>query len=225
MPRVSAFYRTTVGKKVLVAITGFILLGFVIVHMIGNLKAFQGAEYFDHYAEALRALGAPFFGHEQALWVFRAVLLLAVGVHAWFGIELWLISRRARPVGYEKEPHLELSGASRVQRWGGVLLAVYVVYHLLHFTTGNAHPDFVPGAVYQNLMVGFESLLAAGAYVVAVAILALHLYHGTWSGLQTLGLNHPKYNPWRRGIAAAIAIVLFVGFASVPVAVQLGVLQ
>lgn len=225
MPRVSAFYRTTVGKKVLVAITGFILLGFVIVHMIGNLKAFQGAEYFDHYAEALRALGAPFLGHEQALWVFRVVLLLAVGVHAWFGIELWLISRRARPVGYEKEPHLELSGASRVQRWGGVLLAVYVVYHLLHFTTGNAHPDFVPGAVYQNLMVGFESLLAAGAYVVAVAILALHLYHGTWSGLQTLGLNHPKYNPWRRGIAAAIAIVLFVGFASVPVAVQLGVLQ
>jgi len=225
MPRVSAFYRTTVGKKVLVAITGFILLGFVIVHMIGNLKAFQGAEYFDHYAEALRALGAPFFGHEQALWVFRVVLLLAVGIHAWFGIELWLISRRARPVGYEKEPHLELSGASRVQRWGGVLLAVYVVYHLLHFTTGSAHPDFVPGAVYQNLMVGFESLLAAGAYVVAVAILALHLYHGTWSGLQTLGLNHPKYNPWRRGIAAAIAIVLFVGFASVPVAVQLGVLQ
>jgi len=88
MRRVVAFYRTTVGKKVLVAVTGFILLGFVIVHMIGNLKAFQGADYFDHYAEALRALGAPFFGHGQALWLFRIVLLIAVGLHAWLGIEL-----------------------------------------------------------------------------------------------------------------------------------------
>ena len=98
MARVSAFYRTTVGKKVLMAVTGFILLGFVIVHMIGNLKAFMGAEYFDTYAEELRALGAPFFGHEQALWVFRVVLLLSVLIHALFGIQLWLLARRARPV-------------------------------------------------------------------------------------------------------------------------------
>jgi succinate dehydrogenase / fumarate reductase cytochrome b subunit len=225
MRRVAAFTRTTVGKKVLVAITGFLLLGFVIVHMIGNLKAFQGAAYFDHYAEALRELGAPFFGHAQALWVFRGILLIAVGIHVWFGIDLWLLSRRARPVGYKNAPHLEISAASRFQRWGGLLIGAYVVYHILHFTTGDVHPQFVAGEAYGNMVIGFESLFAAAAYVVAVFLLALHLYHGTWSGLQTLGLNHPKFNAWRRGIAAALAIVLFVGFASVPVAVQLGVLQ
>jgi succinate dehydrogenase / fumarate reductase cytochrome b subunit len=225
MARVSAFYRSTVGKKVLMAVTGFILLGFVIVHMIGNLKAFMGAEYFNTYAEELRALGAPFFGHEQALWVFRIVLLGSVLIHAFFGIQLWLLSRGARPVGYEKTPHLETTPASRTMRWGGLLIGVYVVYHLMHLTIGNANPDFIPGDAYHNLVVGFESLLAVGAYVAAVLILALHLFHGTWSGLQTLGLNHPKYNAWRRGIAVALAIVLFVGFAAVPVAVQLGVLK
>ena len=106
-----------------------------------------------------------------------------------------------------------------------MLIGVYVVYHLMHLTIGNANPDFIPGDAYHNLVVGFESLLAAGAYVVAVLILSLHLFHGTWSGLQTLGLNHPKYNAWRRGVAAVLAIVLFVGFAAVPVAVQLGVLK
>ena len=225
MARVSAFYRSTVGKKVLMAVTGFILLGFVIVHMIGNLKAFLGAEYFNTYAEELRALGAPFFGHEQALWVFRIVLLGAVLIHAFFGIQLWLLSRRARPVGYQKTPHLETTPASRTMRWGGLLIGAYVVYHLMHLTIGNANPDFIPGDAYHNLVVGFESLLAAGAYVAAVLILSLHLFHGTWSGLQTLGLNHPKYNAWRRGLAAVLAIVLFVGFAAVPVAVQLGVLK
>jgi len=225
MARVSALYRTTVGKKVLMAITGFILLGFVIVHMIGNLKAFLGSEYFNTYAEELRALGAPFFGHAQALWVFRIVLLVSVLIHAFFGIQLWLLSRKARPVGYEKTPHLETTPASRTMRWGGVLIGVYVVYHLMHLTIGNVNPDFIPGDAYHNMVVGFGSVLAAGAYVAAVLILALHLYHGTWSALQTLGLNHPKYNSWRRGIAAVLAIVLFVGFASVPVAVQLGVLK
>jgi len=225
MARVSAFYRTTVGRKVLMAVTGFILLGFVIVHMIGNLKAFFGPEYFNTYAEELRALGAPFFGHEQALWVFRIVLLVSVLIHAIFGIQLWLLSRRARPVGYEKTPHLETSASSRTMRWGGLLIGVYVVYHLMHLTIGNANPDFIPGDAYHNMVVGFQSVLAAGAYVAAVAILGLHLNHGIWSALQTLGLNHPKYNPWRRGIATAIAIVLFVGFATVPVAVQLGVLK
>ena len=225
MARVSALYRTTVGKKVLMAVTGFILLGFVIVHMIGNLKAFLGAEYFNTYAEELRELGAPFFGHAQALWVFRIVLLVSVLIHAFFGIQLWLLSRRARPIGYAKTPHLETTPASRTMRWGGVLIGVYVVYHLMHLTIGNVNPDFIPGDAYHNMVVGFGSVLSAGAYVAAVLILALHLYHGTWSALQTLGLNHPKYNPWRRGIAAVLAIVLFVGFASVPVAVQLGVLK
>ncbi|MDH4042836.1 MAG: succinate dehydrogenase cytochrome b subunit [Gemmatimonadota bacterium] len=225
MARVSAFYRSTVGKKVLMAITGFVLLGFVVVHMIGNLKAFMGAEYFNTYAEALRALGAPFFGHGQALWLFRIVLLGSVLIHAFFGIQLWLVSNRARPIGYEKTPYLQTTAASLTMRWGGLLIGGYVVYHLMHLTIGNVNPDFIPGDAYHNLVVGFESTTAAAAYVIAVFVLALHLYHGTWSALQTLGLNHPKYNSWRRGIAAVLAIVLLVGFATVPVAVQLGVLK
>jgi len=225
MPRVAAFTRTTVGKKVLMAITGFILLGFVIVHMIGNLKAFFGPEYFNTYAEELRALGAPFFGHAQALWVLRTILGVSVLIHAFFGIQLWLLSRTARPVDYHTPPHLELTPASRTMRWGGVLIAVYVAYHLMHFTFGNMHPDFIPGDAYHNLIVGFQSVIVVAAYVAAVLILALHLYHGIWSALQTLGLNHPKYNAWRRGIATAVAVILFVGFATVPVAVQLGILK
>jgi len=110
-------------------------------------------------------------------------------------------------------------------RWGGVLLAVYVAYHLMHFTFGNLNPDFIPGDAYHNVIVGFQSVIVVVAYVAAVAVLGLHLYHGIWSALQTLGLNHPKYNAWRRGIATAVAVILFVGFATVPLAVQLGILK
>ena len=215
------FYRTTVGKKAAMAATGAILFLFVIGHMWGNLKAFQGAEHFNEYAEGLRTFGAPFFGRGQLLWVIRIGLIAAVGIHALAAVQLWLLARRARPVGYHQAPHLELTVASRTMRWGGLALAAYVTYHLMHFTFGNAHPDFIAGDAYHNLVVGFQSLPVVAVYLVGTLALGFHLYHGVWSALQTLGVSHPAYDPWRRGAAAFFAVVLFVGFMIVPVAVQL----
>jgi succinate dehydrogenase / fumarate reductase cytochrome b subunit len=225
MRRVVHFYRSSVGKKITMAASGAVLVLWIIAHMLGNLKTFQGAEHINRYAEGLRTMGGPFFGPGQLLWLVRLVLLAAVGVHVVAGIQLWLMSRAARPVGYEREPHLELSYASRTMRWGGLMLALYVVYHLMQFTWGNVHPDFRPGDVYHNLVVGFRSWPVVLVYAAAVGALALHLYHGVWSAMQTLGLNHPRYNAYRRTAAGVIAGAVFVGFLSVPVAVLIGVLR
>jgi len=223
--RVAGFYQTTVGKKAAMAGTGAILFLFVVGHMWGNLKAFQGPSHFNEYAEGLRTFGAPFFGRGQLLWVIRLALLAAVGIHILAGVQLWILARRARPVGYERTPHLELTVASRTMRWGGLVIAAYVTYHLMHFTFGNAHPDFVPGDAYHNLVVGFQSVPVVAVYLAATLMLAFHLYHGLWSALQTLGVNHPSYNAWRRGAAAALAVIVFTGFMIVPIAVQLGLVR
>jgi len=223
--RVAGFYKTTVGKKAAMAVTGIILFLFVVGHMWGNLKAFQGRTHFNEYAEGLRTFGAPFFGRGQLLWVIRLGLLAAVGIHTLAAVQLWILARRARPVGYERTPHLELTVASRTMRWGGLAIAAYVVYHLMHFTFGNAHPDFIPGDAYHNLVVGFQSLPVVAVYFFATLMLGLHLYHGVWSALQTLGANHPSYNAWRRGVASVLAVLVFAGFMIVPAAVQLGLVR
>jgi succinate dehydrogenase / fumarate reductase cytochrome b subunit len=223
--RVAAFYGTTVGKKVAMAITGTILFLFVAGHMWGNLKAFLGPAHFNEYAEGLRTFGAPFFARGQLLWVIRAALLAAVGVHGLAAVQLWLLARRARPTGYRKAPHLELSAASRTMRWGGLAITGYVVYHLMHFTFGNAHPDFIPGDAYHNLVVGFASLPVVAVYGIATLFLGFHLYHGLWSALQTLGLNRDAHGGWRRVLAGTVAGLVFVGFMLVPVAVQAGIVR
>lgn len=225
MRRVVHFYRSTVGKKVAMALSGAVLFLWVIAHMLGNLKTFQSPEKINAYAEGLRTIGEPFFGPGQVLWLVRLVLIACVAIHILAALQLWLLSRAARPVGYHTPPHLELSYASRTLRWGGVIIFLYVAYHLLHFTWGTAHPDFIPGDVYHNLVVGFQAWPVAAVYVLAVGALGFHLYHGVWSTLQTLGLNHPRYNRYRRAVAAVVAVGLFVGFVSVPVAVLAGVLR
>jgi succinate dehydrogenase / fumarate reductase cytochrome b subunit len=219
------FYRTTVGKKAAMAVSGAILFLFAVGHMWGNLKAFQGAAHFNEYAEGLRTFGAPFFGRGQLLWVIRLGLIAAVAIHVLAAVQLWILARRARPVGYRQAPHLELTVASRTMRWGGLALAAYVTYHLMHFTFGNAHPDFIPGDAYHNVVVGFQALPVVSVYFLGTVALGLHVYHGGWSALQTLGASHPTYDPWRRAAAAFFAIVLFVGFMSVPVGVQLGIVR
>jgi len=225
MRRVLSLYRSSVGKKILMAATGVVFVLFVLAHMYGNLKAFYGPEKFNHYAEFLREVGAPMFGHGQLLWIFRIVLLAAVAIHVLMALQLWLMSRAARPVPYAKGLRPEESTyASRTMRWGGVILAAFVTYHLLHFTVGTVHPDFVPGAAYENLVIGFQSWPVVLAYTVAMAALCLHLYHGVWSALQTLGANHPRYNRYRRPLAVVVAGVVFVGFMSVPVAVVAGII-
>jgi succinate dehydrogenase / fumarate reductase cytochrome b subunit len=230
MRRVVSLYRSSVGKKVLMAVTGVVLVGFVVAHMVGNLKmlfgcdAAAGACAMDVYAEWLREVGYPAVPHGAALWGFRSVLLLAVLVHLWAAWTLWRISHAARTEAYTKREDQSFSYASRTMRWGGAIVLLFVVYHILHFTTGQAHTDFEAGAVYRNFVIAFQSPLVWGVYLIAQAALCFHLYHGVWSVFQTLGANHPRYNPMRRPFAVTVALVVFVGFMTPPTLVLAGVI-
>lgn len=224
MRRVMTLYRSSVGKKVMMALSGLVLFGFVVGHMLGNLKAFEGPAALDAYALFLRELGYPLLPEYGALWVVRIALLAAVGVHMVAAFQLWGGSRKARPKGYRKEESMVFAYASRTMRWGGVIIAAFVVYHLLHMTTGHAHPDFEYGAVYANLVAGFQSPLVAGFYLVAVGALCFHLYHGLWSVFSTLGVQNRRIDRVRRPLALVIAVGLFVGYAVVPLAILAGIL-
>jgi succinate dehydrogenase / fumarate reductase cytochrome b subunit len=214
---------STVGKKIMMAVTGVILIGFVIVHMIGNLKVYQGADAFNHYAEGLRTIGEPFFGYGQLLWILRIILLVAVIIHIVAAVQLVLHSRKARAIGYRKyDGDMVFSYASRTMTWGGLIILGFVIYHLLHLTFGSAHPDFIPGDAYHNLIAGFRSWPVSIAYVLAMIPLGFHLYHGFWSMLQTFGATNPKVNRIRRPIAAVLALVVVLGNISFPVAVLTG---
>ena len=229
MRRVATLYRTTVGKKVLMAVSGLILFGFVFTHMIGNLKMLvppsDGLFAMDVYAEFLREVGYPIVPHYGVLWIARFVLLAAVGIHILSAFQLAQLSRAARPDGYGKEKSLSLSYASRTMRWGGVILLLFIVYHILHFTTGQAHSSFEYGAVHQNYVSAFQNPVIFLVYFVAQTALCFHLYHGVWSFFQTLGLSHPKYNHLRRPFAAGFAFVIFVGFLTPPALVLMGVIS
>jgi len=214
-----------VGQKAVMAVTGVILFLFVVGHLLGNLKIFEGPAAFNAYAEGLRTVGAPFFGRGWLLWVVRIVLIVAVLAHIWAAIETTRASWRARPVSYRRLEPVETTYAARTMRWGGVLIFLYVVYHLLDLTFGRVNPSFVPGDVYHNVVASLRVWPVAVAYIAAMVVLGLHLYHGTWSALQTLGLNRPPTGRWRRGAAAAIAALIAGGYISIPVAVLAGVLR
>ena len=224
MRRVFSLYSTSVGKKIAMAGSGVIFVGFVLGHMAGNFKVYQGAEKFNAYAEGLREMGAPVFGHSQLLWVARLVLLASLVIHVISAIQLNRQSLSARPVKYEKPVHLEFSRASRSMRWGGIALFLFVAYHLAHLTWGFVHPDFIRGDAYHNLVSGFQSLPVVGIYVLAMGALGLHLYHGIWSAFQTLGLLSPRALKIRRPLSAVVALTVVLGNLSFPVAVQAGLL-
>lgn len=214
--------RSTIAHKAVMAVTGILLFGFVVAHMLGNFKVYQGPQKLDAYAEWLREVGTPAFGHGQLLWLARIVLLIAVALHIWSAVVVTRRSLAARPVAYRRLAHAESTYASRTMRWGGVIILLFVIYHLLHFTFGSVHPDFRTGAVYHNMIAGFRVWPVSAFYIVAMLALALHLYHGLWSMFQTLGWNHPKYNRYRRWFATAFAVVIAVGNISMPVAVLAG---
>ncbi len=224
MRSVIGLYSTSVGKKILMAVTGIVLFGFVFLHMIGNLKIFQGPEKYDAYARFLRTVGEPALGEGQALWIFRIVLLAAVGVHILAAAELTLRSLRARGIPYKVKKDLSFDYASRTMRWGGVILAAFVIYHLMHLTFGTAHHDF-SDSVYRNVVTGFQRWPVSLAYIAAMVPLALHVYHGLWSATQTLALDNPRLEPWRRPVAAGIALVLAAGNISMPIAVLAGIVK
>lgn len=224
MRRVTSLYGSSVGKKVTMALSGVVLFGFVLMHMLGNLKAFEGPEAMDSYALFLREAGYPLVPEYGVLWLVRIALLIAVGIHIAAAFQLWRQSRGARTHGYQKAQSQVFSYASRTMRWGGVIIVAFVIYHLLHMTTGSVHPDFEYGSVYENLVIGFQSIPVTGFYLLAVGALSFHLYHGLWSVFATLGNQNARVNRIRRPLAATIAVGMFVGYAVVPLAVLLGIL-
>jgi succinate dehydrogenase / fumarate reductase cytochrome b subunit len=219
--KVLSFYGTSVGKKVVMAVSGVIVFGFVTVHMLGNLQIFLGPDKINGYAAFLK-------GSKAFLWAFRGTLLLAVILHILSATLLTLQSWAARPEGYAVRKYRESTYAARTMRWGGPIIAMFVLYHLLHFTTGQLHPTaphFDGHDVYNNVVHGFQVWWAAGVYIVAVSFVGLHLYHGVWSMLQTMGAAHPKYNRWRRVFAVVFAEVVWAGMVAVPLAVQTGMIK
>jgi succinate dehydrogenase / fumarate reductase cytochrome b subunit len=219
-----ALYRSSIGKKALMALTGLIWIGYVVAHMYGNLKAFQGGEHFNEYAEGLRYLGAPIFGYLHLLTIARIGLVAAILIHIWAAWSLFVMARAARPASYASRRVVQANYAAVTIRYGGVVILLFVIFHLAHLTWGISpvHPDYIRGDAYHNLVIGFRSLPVVIIYLVAVAALALHLYHGTWSMFQTLGLNDSNWDTPYRVLALLLAIVVPVGFAIVPLAIQFG---
>ncbi len=223
--RVGALYRSSVGKKITMAVSGIVLIGFVVFHLYGNLKAYQGADVFNAYAEGLRDFGSPIFGHGHILWVLRIGLLAAAILHIAAATQLVRQSRAARATGYAKFDSLAFSYASRTMVWGGVIILAFVLYHLLHLTFGSVHPQFVKGDVYHNFVTGFQQWPVAVGYIGAMIPLGFHLYHGVWSMFQTLGANNPRYNRLRRPLAGVIAALIVIGNISFPIAVLAGIID
>jgi succinate dehydrogenase / fumarate reductase cytochrome b subunit len=219
---------TVIGKKVVMAITGVVLIGFVIAHMLGNLKIFAGPNEINDYSRFLREVGSPELSYGQLLWLVRIILLICVTLHVTAALQLTLMSWAARPTGYTVKRDIETTFAARAMRWGGVLLVVFVIFHLLHLTggvVGFRAGQFKHLAVYQNVVAAFAVWPVAIFYIVAMGALCLHLSHGIWSMLQTLGWSTARNEATLKVISSVIASIVFLGFASVPVAVLAGRLR
>jgi succinate dehydrogenase / fumarate reductase cytochrome b subunit len=209
------FWQSTIGKKVVMAVTGIIGILFVIGHMSGNFLMFKGQDAMHHYALLLRT-------SMPLLYAVRAVLLLSVVLHAVSAYQLTMISRAARPQGYAARNPQVTTLAARTIKWGGVLLLVFIVYHILHMTLGTVHPQFAHLDPYNNLRTGLASPIVGGFYVLAMLALGLHLYHGTWAAVRTLGAARPSQHPLKRRLALLLAIVVAGGFMIIPIAAMLG---
>src|SRR4051794_19061717 len=203
--RLPQVLQSTVGMKIAMAVTGVILSGFVLVHMMGNLSAFAGQKAIDEYAVKLREV-------PPLLWGMRVLLLLATAVHVYAYFRLGARNRAARPVPYRVVARTESTYASRSMYYTGPSILVFVVYHLLHFTIGVAHPQFEEGRVYHNVVTAFQAVPIALIYLLAMGLLALHLWHGTWSLLLTLGLNQPRYGSTGRLLATVFTAIVVLGF-------------
>jgi succinate dehydrogenase / fumarate reductase, cytochrome b subunit len=220
------FYRSAVGKKWVMAITGLLGIGFVIAHMVGNLKVYMGAEDMNHYGEFLRELLYPLVPRTVTLWLLRFGLIFALLLHLHAAYSLTVMNHRARPSDYAApRDYVAANFASRTMRWSGIIVLAFIAFHLLDLTAGTANPDFVRGDPYNNLVASFERPLVALFYVVANVLLGIHLFHGTWSMFQSLGANSPRFNEWRRRLAQAVAAVIVIGNISFPLAVTFGVLE
>ena len=216
--RLGSIWRSAIGRKALMAVTGLVLFVYVLVHMLANLQAFEGPGPLDRYGERLRVFPA-------LLWTARGVLLVAFLFHVVAGIDLWAERRRARPVGEKSRYPTGSTPASRTMIWSGVLVLGFVAYHLLDLTFGIANPDFQPGAILHNVVTSFGRGAAAGFYVVAVIGLGLHLWHGLYASFSSLGLSSRALTPGVKRLAAAVGTIVAVGFSAVPLAVLFGLIR
>lgn len=226
MNRFAAFARSSIGKKYIVALTGLILIGFIIGHLLGNLQIFFGPEYINSYAEKLRALGV-------LLWVLRIFLLVTVVLHIYYTIRLAIDNRRARPVSYAKQDYAKATFASRSMVVSGLIVLAFIFYHIAHFTVRVTDPRFAllkadplnRYDVYSMMVYGFQNPIVTAFYVVAMFLLALHLSHGTSSFFQSLGLNDKKLTPRLARGGRIFAWLIFAGYISIPLAVFFGLVE
>jgi succinate dehydrogenase / fumarate reductase, cytochrome b subunit len=220
-------YRSTVGKKIIMAVTGLIWVGFVIVHVAGNLQAFVGREKLNAYSALLHGPAA------ELLWLVRAILIVALVLHVLMAWQLTRLARGARPDDYRTRTPQVSTYPSRTMRWGGLLLLAFIVFHILHFTTRNvdpgrwAHTMDAAGRydIYGNIVASFRIWWVTAIYLVGMVLLGLHLWHGVWSSGRSLGIARPSPYPMRRRVAPILALVLWLGFSVVPIAVIAGAIR
>jgi len=220
-----SLYGSTIGKKIAMAVSGVILFVYVFVHMVGNMKIYFGKEIIDTYAVQLRELGAPLLGHEQGLWLARIVLLAAVIIHIVAAYQLTRLDTSARPIAYAKKKGQAQTYASRTMRWGGVIIGLFIVYHVMHLTLGMGGTPFHSGNVYENIVNGFRVPIVSAFYILAMIALGFHLQHGIWSMFQTLGIRNGGNNQFFRGFATLFAVIIAVGNISIPLSVMLGLVK
>lgn len=217
-------YSSAIGKKYVMAISGIILMAYVFLHMVGNLKLYLGATELNEYAEWLRAIAYPALPHGGALWIMRVILLVAFVLHIHAAYSLTVMNRRARPDSYRSpRDYVAADFASRTMRWTGIIILLFVIFHLMDLTWGTANPAFERGDVYGNVIASFQRVPVSIIYIVANLALGLHLYHGAWSLFQSLGWNNRRFNHWRRYFAIAFAVVVAAGNITFPLAVLLGI--
>jgi succinate dehydrogenase / fumarate reductase, cytochrome b subunit len=219
MNRLLVFWRSSVGKKAVMAVSGLIMVAYLVTHVLANLLVFQGPANINAYSAFLHGTGG-------ALWAARLVLLAALVLHIVAAVQLATRRFEARPERYAggRDPQVS-TWASRTIRWGGGLILVFLVYHILHFTIGTAHPNFIEGNPYHNVATAFGDLAVVIVYVIAMAAVGLHLYHGVWSSGRSLGVSPPSPHPLRRQIALVLALLIWLGFTVIPIAVYAGVVR
>ena len=215
------FWKSTNGKKIVMAVTGCILVLFIIGHLLGNLLIYAGPARFDAY-------GAFLHFDDTLLWIIRSVLIVSVILHIESAAVLWLRKKRARPVGYSQKESIASTYASRTMYWSGPIVLAFIIFHLLEFTGGYIHPgsQFIPGAVYHNVVAGFSVWWISAWYIFALILLGFHLRHGLWSMLQSFGLPHSKEREIvLKRLALWIAVVIIAGYISIPISVFTGLIK
>ena len=219
MNRLRRLWTSSAGKKAVMAVTGLIWVAYLITHMLANLLVFQGPDKINAYSAFLHGTGG-------ALWAARLVLIAALWLHVIAAIQLAARRHQARPVRYVGgyEPQVS-SVAARTIRWGGALILLFLIYHILHFTVGTVHPGFVEGNPYHNVATGFQNIFVALFYLAVMAFVGLHLYHGLWSSGRSLGMSPPSPRPLRHRVALVLALLVWLGFSLIPIAVYAGVVR